>query len=137
VLTASWPSDFYLENVVVNMEGKFSELSSGNYDSNASSSSVGTYSKSPFVRVDDYKNGDDGDGDDDDEYEYEYEYEHEHEHEHEYSSLRRAQRLSYVIWTITESISLPPDTDGDRCSRQKVLEIGSTKERLEIAIEDG
>jgi hypothetical protein len=78
---------FYLEKVAVNMEGKFLELSSRNYGSNASSSLVGTYLKRLFVPVDNYKNGNEDDDDNDEDDEYEYEYECECEHDHDYSSL--------------------------------------------------
>jgi len=150
----SWSSDFYLEKAALHMEGKFdraadddTKTSSSTSSSSTSSSTVGTYSKSPFVRVDSVFNDDDDDNNDttskcsssssssksDNQVYY-------------YSPLRRAQRFSYVIWTIMESISLSrssssssdatdTDTDTDRYSRQTVLELKSTTERLERATE--
>jgi len=58
-----------------------------------------------------------------------------------YSPLRRAQRLSYVIWTwiLTESIDLsafyPEDVENGSFDREDVLEMESTRERLELATE--
>lgn len=66
---------------------------------------VGTYSKSPFVRADDLK---------------------------DYSPLRRAQRLSYIVWTLTDTVVA---LEEDCISKQDVLEIKSTKERLKRAVE--
>ena len=124
-----WPTDFELDEVVSSFEGEqyINTLS-------PSAAVVGTYSKSPFVRVDDYccidgnnnniddNNDDSGSSNDND------------TNCACYSPLRRAQRFSYVVWTLSESIALT-ETDVDRYSRQNILEIDSTKERLELAIE--
>jgi len=55
-----------------------------------------------------------------------------------YSPLRRAQRLSYMMWTWidAESIDLPSESNGkDRFNRESILKIESTWERLELATE--
>jgi hypothetical protein len=90
-----WPETFELSRIVKQME-------------ETPKATVGTHSKSPFVRVDD-----------------------------DYSPLRRAQRLSYVVWTLTESISLPYEkgSNPDAYARESVLAIISTKDRLELATE--
>jgi len=88
-----WPSNFGLVEVADTMEEE-------------SRSTVGTYSKSPFVRVDSA----------------EY---------NQYSMLRRVQRLSFVVWTLTDSIALQ-DTE-NRYSPEQILRVTSTLERLELA----
>lgn len=126
-----WPSNFGLVQVANAME---KESTIGNSSSSRSSKTavVGTYSKSPFVRVDkNNKNEDQAEGN------------------HTiipYSALRRAQRLSYVVWTLTDSIALPDtstssntsstsgsSTSSNRYSPEQILQITSTKERLELA----
>jgi hypothetical protein len=67
---------------------------------------VGTFTQSPFVRVDDLLG---------------------------YPALRRAQRLSYTVWTLTDTITEMVGTD-DSLSKQDVLEMDSTEERLEAAM---
>ncbi len=66
---------------------------------------VGTFSKSLFVRVDN--------------------------HCVDYPSIRRAQRLSFVIWTLTESIMASGDQD---FTRQQILEVDSIEKRLDAAV---
>ena len=49
-----------------------------------------------------------------------------------YSPLRRAQRLSFAVWALVDTvIAISKD---DNFTRQDVLEIESTEERLEIVI---
>lgn len=101
-----WPEDFDLHMVL-----KEIELAPER------SAYVGTHSKSPFVRVDDGIDGSYRCG---------------------YSPLRRAQRLSYVVWSLTESIDLASEGDDDEQEEygpQKILELGTTRERLELATE--
>ena len=114
VVAEPWPEKFDLERLATNFEDQ--------------SGTVGTHSKSPFVRVDE-KNSNDS---------------NENDGSHKYSSLRRAQRLSYVVWTLSESIALPPEpgssnsnSDGavDMYGRETILAITSTQERLELATE--
>lgn len=85
-----WPSSFSLQHYATKLE--IEKLL------------VGTYSKSPFVRVDDLKG---------------------------YSPLRRAQRFSYAVWTLMDTVIALDDSD---ITKQEVLEMESTKERLEAAI---
>jgi hypothetical protein len=119
-----WPTNFELDKVVSSIEGE-------QYINTLSPSAVvGTYSKSPFVRVDDYCCNDDYDIDDD----IDGSGNDTDTNCACYSPLRRAQRFSYVVWSLTESIALN-QVDVDRYSRQSILEIDSTKERLELAIE--
>ncbi len=66
---------------------------------------VGTYSKSPFVRADNMMG---------------------------YSPLRRAQRLSFVVWTLADTVMAI--SNEETLTRQDILEIESTEERLEIAL---
>ncbi len=76
----------------------------------AASTVVGTHSKSPFVRVDSTQSPTN------------------------YSTLRRAQRLSYVAWTLTDSIALPTEEPEYKSySPETILGITSTQERLELA----
>jgi len=77
---------------------------------------VGTATKSPFVHVD-------GEA---------YE---------DYPSLRRIQRLSFVVWTILDQIVVKKDatsadqaTTGGTLSRQAILEMDSIDERLAAAL---
>ena len=86
-----WPSSFSLQHYATQLE--IEKLL------------VGTYSKSPFVRVDDLKG---------------------------YSPLRRAQRFSYAIWTLMDSVVALDDND---VTKQDVLEMTSTKERLEAGMD--
>ena len=86
-----WPSSFSLQHYATQLE--IEKLL------------VGTYSKSPFVRVDDLKG---------------------------YSPLRRAQRFSYAIWTLTDTVVALDDND---VTKQDVLEMTSTTERLEAAMD--
>eukprot|EP00536_Pseudo-nitzschia_multiseries_P012582 jgi/Psemu1/290382/fgenesh1_pg.490_\ len=100
-----WPEDFFLEKAVAKLEAAMTKNKNG--------AGVGTYSKSPFVRVDAE--------------------EEDPNKAREYCPLRRAQRLSYVIWTLTESIDL--DRSGNDTDRESLLRIDSTRERLELAVE--
>mmetsp|Transcript_22330 Transcript_22330/g.33437 ORF Transcript_22330/g.33437 Transcript_22330/m.33437 type:complete len:518 (-) Transcript_22330:56-1609(-) len=68
---------------------------------------IGTFSKSEFVRVDNHITG--------------------------YSPIRRAQRLSYTIWALTDTIILP-DACGYDTSRQRMLEVNSVEKRLDAAV---
>lgn len=85
-----WPEEFTLEKYATKLE--------------IEKILVGTYSKSPFVRVDNMQG---------------------------YSPLRRAQRLSYVIWILTDTVMAL--VDDDSMTRQDILEMESTEERLEAA----
>jgi hypothetical protein len=107
-----WPDKFDLERLATNFEDQ--------------SGTVGTHSKSPFVRVDEKISNESN----------------ENNSSQQYSSLRRAQRLSYVVWTLSESIALPPEpgsssSDGtvDKYSRESILALTSIQERLELATE--
>mmetsp|Transcript_7145 Transcript_7145/g.14086 ORF Transcript_7145/g.14086 Transcript_7145/m.14086 type:complete len:632 (-) Transcript_7145:767-2662(-) len=115
-----WPDDFFLARAVAKMEASTARANE-NPTANTLSTGVGTHSKSPFVRVDvDNNNNNEG-------------------RNFCYEPLRRAQRLSYVIWTLTESIDLEKASDTnngqDRYDRKTILTIDSTKERLVLAIE--
>lgn len=68
---------------------------------------VGTFSKSMFVRVDN--------------------------HCRDYPAIRRAHRLSFVIWTLTESI-MASGNSGSDFSMQKILEVDSVEKRLDAAV---
>ena len=85
-----WPEEFTLEKFAIKLE--------------IEKILVGTFSKSPFVRVDNMQG---------------------------YSPLRRAQRLSYVIWILTDTVMAL--VDDDSMTRQDILEMESTEERLEAA----
>lgn len=69
---------------------------------------IGTYSKSEFVRVDNH-------------------------HGIQYPPLRRAQRLSFVLWALTDTIALPDTTHAD-FSRQKLIELNSIEKRLDAGL---
>ncbi len=66
---------------------------------------VGTFSKSRFVRVDN--------------------------HCVDYPHIRRAQRLSFAIWTLTESILASGDEGSD--AYQRILEVDMVEKRLDAA----
>ena len=68
---------------------------------------VGTFSRSRFVRVD--------------------------SHCVNYPPIRRAQRLSFVIWTLTESIMSSGD-EGSEFSHQQILELDMVEKRLDAAV---
>lgn len=85
-----WPEEFALEKIAIKLE--------------IENILVGTFSKSPFVRVDNMEG---------------------------YSPLRRAQRLSHVIWILSDTVMAL--IDEDTMTRQDILEIESTEERLETA----
>lgn len=87
-----WPEEFTLEKYATKLE--------------IEKILVGTFSKSPFVRVDNMQG---------------------------YSPLRRAQRLSYVIWILTDTVMAL--VDDDSMTRQDILEMESTEERLEAALQ--
>jgi len=87
-----WPEEFTLEKYATKLE--------------IEKILVGTFSKSPFVRVDNMQG---------------------------YSPLRRAQRLSYVIWILTDTVMAL--IDDDSLTRQDILEMESTEERLEAALQ--
>lgn len=86
----AWPINFQLEIIASKLE--------------LEGTMVGTYSSSPFVRVEDNKT---------------------------YSQLRRASRLSFVIWTLVDSIVIVEEEEG--FSRQRILELPSTTQRLRLA----
>ena len=100
--TCAWPDDFQLDQYAKRLEDY------------ANSMTVGTYSKSPFVRYDYAANT-----------------------KSPYPSLRRAQRLSFVVWVLLENIAILGDEDENVAtkllSRQEILELGSITERLEAA----
>jgi len=86
-----WPESFSIESYATKLE--IEKLL------------VGTYTQSPFVRVDNMVG---------------------------YDPLRRAQRLSYLVWTLADTvIALAQDAN---FTRQDILEIESTEERLETAV---
>jgi Lon protease-like protein len=79
----------------------------------AASMAIGTYSKSPFVR-----------------------YDYADSLLKRYPALRRAQRLSYVVWILIGNIGeLPGDADSGSKppSRQEILEMPSISARLKAA----
>jgi hypothetical protein len=86
-----WPEDFALEKFAIKLE--------------IENILVGTFSKSPFVRVDNMEG---------------------------YSPLRRAQRLSHVVWILSDTVMAL--VDEDTMTRQDILEMESTEERLEAAM---
>lgn len=71
---------------------------------------VGTFSKSPFVR---YDFGDNSAS--------------------QYPGLRRAQRLSFVVWILVENIGMVGDGGRRPLTRQQILEIPTISERLQAA----
>jgi Lon protease-like protein len=85
--TTRWPADFQLESVAAQLQ--------------QSNAEVGTFTKSPFVRVAQCPT---------------------------YPSVRRASRLSYVIWILIDSILHL--TGKDAPTRQDLLEMTSVAERL-------
>jgi Lon protease-like protein len=86
-----WPNSFQLESYASQLEAK--------------NASIGTHTKSPFVRV--------GLCD-------------------SYPALRRANRLSYAIWILLDSI-LAAVGANDKLSQQELLELTSANDRLELA----
>ena len=100
----AWPEDFKLDQYATRLEDY------------AATMSVGTFSKSPFVRYD-YADND----------------------VTMYPKLRRAQRLSFVVWILLESIGIVGEDDrggvSRPISRQEILEFPSITERLEAAKE--
>ena len=97
-----WPADFKLDQYANRLEDY------------AAAMSVGTFSKSPFVR-----------------------YDYADSALKSYPAMRRAQRLSFVVWILLENIGL---VGGDErgsvsrpISRQEILELPSITERLEAA----
>ena len=97
-----WPDDFKLDQYATRLEDY------------AATMSVGTFSKSPFVRYD-YADND----------------------VTTYPIMRRAQRLSFVVWILLESIGIVGEDDRGGVSRpiskQEILEFPSITERLEAA----
>ena len=69
---------------------------------------IGTFSKSEFVRVDNHQGI-------------------------QYPPLRRAQRLSFVLWALTDTIAVPDTTHPD-FSRQKLIELNSIEKRLDAGL---
>jgi len=109
-----WPEEFMLDTIAWKLSGGL----------------IGTSSKSPFVRVPSFRkveNEDEAEKEEADEDNVVVDY---------YPPLRRAHRLSYVIYILLESIvvtatsigAAPPDN-----LRQHLLEITSLKKRLEEA----
>lgn len=93
--------------------GGFSLVGTADRMEAAETATVGTHSESPFVRVDaaSYRS---------------------------YPPLRRAQRFSYAVWTLIDSVDLDSaggDGGEDPYGRARILEIGSTRERLALATE--
>lgn len=68
---------------------------------------IGTFSKSEFVRVDNHQGI-------------------------QYPPLRRAQRLSFVLWALTDTIAIA-DSYTD-FSRQKLIELNSIEKRLDLGL---
>ena len=118
VETVPWPSKFDLGKIVARLEAQD--------DDSPNTTLVGTHSKSPFVRVD--RNGNKNDSDNGRDSTTNTDGNH-------YSPLRRAQRFSYVVWTLTQSIALPSDDGEDKYSNENILKIENTQERLELAME--
>lgn len=87
-----WPKGFTLESYATKLE--------------IEKILVGTFSKSPFVRVDTMEG---------------------------YSPYRRAQRLSYMIPVLTDTVIALGDETGN--TRQNYLEMESTEERLGAALQ--
>eukprot|EP00980_Cylindrotheca_fusiformis_P028577 scaffold22612_cov138-Cylindrotheca_fusiformis.AAC.11 len=86
-----WPSSFHLESYASQLESK--------------NASIGTHTKSPFVRV---------------------------SHCESYPALRRANRLSYAIWILLGNI-LGAVGATDTITQQELLEMTSVNDRLELA----
>jgi len=86
----SWPINFQLESYALQFEQK--------------NANVGTFSKSPFVRVSLCES---------------------------YPSLRRAKRLSYSIWILLDNLLASVGTDG-KPSQQELLELTSVNDRLAL-----
>lgn len=86
-----WPSSFQLESYASQLEAK--------------NASIGTHTKSPFVRVCLCES---------------------------YPALRRANRLSYAIWILLDNI-LAAVGAKDTLSQQDLLELKSVNDRLELA----
>lgn len=91
-----WPINFQLETFASKLQSQ--------------GTMVGTFSSSPFVRVQDNKS---------------------------YSHLRRTSRLSFVIWTLVDSIVIGEEEAEEQQqgfnSRQRILELSSTTQRLRLA----
>jgi hypothetical protein len=87
-----WPRKFVLEEYATKLKSEHAL--------------VGTFTQSPFVRVDDLVG---------------------------YPVLRRAQRLSFTVWTLTNTIAEIIGTN-DSLTQQDILEMDSTEERLEAAM---
>ena len=101
-----WPEDFQLNQYADRLED-YAAAAQG------TSATVGTYSKSPFVRYD-YADSDIT----------------------IYPALRRAQRLSFVVWILLDNISLfESDNVGNQkqLSRQEILELPTITQRLQMA----
>ena len=99
-----WPKDFMLEGASTALEH--------------SGSTVGTTFKSPFVRVDQITKASSSTS--------------SSSQQHQYSSLRRSQRFSFVIWLLLDGLQMsgfdpPPPT------RKEVLNMTSILKRLEAA----
>jgi hypothetical protein len=105
-----WPKDFMLEGASTALEH--------------SGSPVGTTFKSPFVRVDQITNASSSSSSPPSS--------SSSSQQHQYSSLRRSQRFSYVIWLLLDGLQMsgfdpPPPT------RKEVLNMASILKRLEAA----
>jgi Lon protease-like protein len=87
----AWPAEFQLETYASTLEEKNAD--------------VGTYSKSPFVRVSLCES---------------------------YPPLRRAHRLSYAIWILLDNLLAAVGASG-KPSQQELLELTSVNDRLELA----
>ena len=88
---APWPEGFSMEKYATKLE--------------IEKILVGTFSQSPFVRVDNVEG---------------------------YSPLRRAQRLSFVIWVLMDSVIAL--ADDNEITRQDILEMDNTEDRLEAGL---
>ena len=105
-----WPKDFMLEGASTALEH--------------SGSTVGTTFKSPFVRVDQITKASSSSSSSPPS--------SSSSQHHQYSSLRRSQRFSYVIWLLLDGLQMsgfdpPPPT------RKEVLNMTSILKRLEAA----
>jgi ATP-dependent protease La (LON) substrate-binding domain len=95
-----WPENFQLHQYANRLEDYAA----------TESATVGTFSKSPFVR-----------------------YDHVDSDLTQYPLLRRAQRLSFAVWILVENIGFVEGSGP--LSRQDILEFPSITERLEAAME--
>ena len=110
----AWPDNFQLEKYAIQLE--------------ENKAFVGTYTQSEFVRVDHHHPVTAGTTQ-----QKEVKKQESKLHEQKYSSLRRAQRLSFVLWALSDTI-LPDQNNDDSFSRQRLLELDSIEKRLDAGL---